>query len=69
VSSPSALHSAAVTAALSSSLDAVLYDVAPTDARTFIALPVLLLIVAMEAAYLPARATASADPLAALKDN
>jgi hypothetical protein len=48
-------------------LGSLLFQVAPTDVTTFVAVAVLLSAVAMLASYLPARRAASVDPLIALK--
>ena len=49
------------------SLQAVLYDVSATDARIFLAAPIVVGLVALVASYLPARRAASIDPIAALR--
>jgi putative ABC transport system permease protein len=48
-------------------LQALLYGVSTTDPTTFIAVPILLLVVAVAAAYVPARRAASVSPMAALR--
>ena len=48
-------------------LRAFLYDVAPTDPATFIAVSILLIGVAFAASYLPARRAARVDPMDALR--
>jgi predicted permease len=48
-------------------LGSVLYGVSPTDLPTFIAIPLLLGIVASLACYVPARRAASIDPMVALR--
>ncbi len=45
----------------------LLYGISATDPLTFIAVPTLLLIVAVLAVLLPARRAAKTDPLAALR--
>jgi ABC-type antimicrobial peptide transport system permease subunit len=47
-------------------LEAQLVGVAPLDPLTFVAVPVLLLLVAAVAAYLPARRAAAVNPVVAL---
>jgi predicted permease len=58
------LGSIAATRLLSSQL----YGVKPTDPGTFVLVAVLLAIVAVSAAYLPASRAASVDPIAVLRD-
>lgn len=49
-------------------LAGVLYGVPPLDPETFVAVPVVLLAVALAACVIPARRAASVDPVAALKN-
>ncbi len=53
--------------ALTRVLTTLLYGVKPTDPLTFIAVPVLLIAVAILACWLPARQAANVDPLTALR--
>jgi ABC-type antimicrobial peptide transport system permease subunit len=48
-------------------LSALLYGVAPTDPVTLVAVPLVLLGVALVASYLPARRAARTDPVMALR--
>ena len=52
---------------VSRSLSSLLVDVAPFDVATLAAVSALLLVVAVGAAYVPARRAARVDPLAALR--
>ena len=52
---------------LSRLLTTLLFGVAPLDPVTFLAVPLLVLLVAMAACYLPARRAATVDPMRALR--
>jgi ABC-type lipoprotein release transport system permease subunit len=45
----------------------MLYGVSPLDPTVFVAMPAILVIVALLATYLPARRAARADPMEALR--
>jgi predicted permease len=49
-------------------LGALLYEVSPTDPVTFAAVPLVLLLVALAACYLPARRATRIHPVAALRE-
>ena len=53
--------------ALTRVLTTLLYEVKPTDPLTFLAVPVLLIVVAILACWAPARHAAEVDPLTALR--
>jgi putative ABC transport system permease protein len=53
--------------ALTRVLTTLLYEVKPTDPLTFLAVPVLLVVVAISACWLPARQAAGVDPITALR--
>jgi putative ABC transport system permease protein len=53
--------------ALTRVLTTLLYEVKPTDPLTFLAVPVLLIVVAILACWLPARYAAKVDPITALR--
>ena len=48
-------------------LASFLYGVSPLDAATFVAIPMVLALVAFLASYLPARRAAKVDPMIALR--
>ena len=54
-------------AGLTRFLSGLLYEVEPLDLPTFAGMSALLLLVALVAAYLPARRAASVSPLEAMK--
>jgi macrolide transport system ATP-binding/permease protein len=56
-----------VAAAVTRLLASFLYGVSPLDAATFVAIPLLLALVAFLASYLPARRAAKVDPMIALR--
>jgi putative ABC transport system permease protein len=53
--------------ALTRVLPTLLYEVEPADPLTFLAVPVLLIAVAILACWLPARQAAQVDPITALR--
>jgi putative ABC transport system permease protein len=53
--------------ALTRFLSSLLFNIDPTDATTFAAIPALLLVVALLASYLPARRAAAVDPAVSLR--
>jgi putative ABC transport system permease protein len=48
-------------------LGSLLYQVRPTDPVTFLGVPILFILVALLASYIPARRAARVDPMAALR--
>jgi putative ABC transport system permease protein len=59
---------AAAALALTRLLDALLYEVSPTDPLTYVAVALLLTAVAALAAWMPARRATRIDPLAVLRE-
>jgi putative ABC transport system permease protein len=53
--------------ALTRVLASLLYDTSPTDVVTFVGMPLLLLLAALLASYLPARRATKIDPMIALR--
>jgi putative ABC transport system permease protein len=53
--------------ALSRLMTNLLFEVKPTDARTFVVVPALLLLAALMAAYVPARRATRVEPVRALR--
>ncbi len=53
--------------ALTRLMEAILFDVSPTDPATYVGVTVFLLVIGLLAAYLPARHAAGVDPMEALR--
>jgi putative ABC transport system permease protein len=54
-------------AALTGFLESMLYGLTPLDGRTFVIVPVVVVVVMLMASYLPARRATRIDPVAALR--
>jgi ABC-type antimicrobial peptide transport system permease subunit len=54
-------------AALTGYLESMLYGLAPLDTRTFVVVPVAVVVVMLVASYLPARRATRIDPVVALR--
>jgi ABC-type lipoprotein release transport system permease subunit len=59
----------AVTLALTRLLGRFLFQIQPTDPRTFAATTALLVVVALLAAYVPAKRASELDPLSVLRSD
>jgi putative ABC transport system permease protein len=57
----------AVAFGLTHLMESMLFGVEPNDPMTFVAIPIILALVALAASYIPARRASRADPLAALR--
>jgi len=55
--------------ALSRALRSFLFEVSALDPVTYCAVPLLMLVVALLAAWIPARRAAAVDPMVALRGN
>jgi ABC-type antimicrobial peptide transport system permease subunit len=54
-------------AAVTRYLSALLFDVTPLDAATFVGASILFIVIAATASYVPARRATEIDPLAVLR--
>jgi ABC-type antimicrobial peptide transport system permease subunit len=57
----------AIAFSLTRLMGALLFEVAPTDATTFAAVPILFIVVALIACYIPARRATKVDPVVSLR--
>ncbi len=54
--------------ALTRYMETLLFDVKPTDPAVYTGVPIVMLVVAAAASYLPSRRAATVDPVVALRD-
>jgi ABC-type lipoprotein release transport system permease subunit len=50
-------------------ISTLLYGVRPIDPVVFLAVPLILMVLALLASYIPARRAASVDPIVALRES
>jgi putative ABC transport system permease protein len=67
VSAVAALVGVVVARAASRLMSGLLFEVSPADPRTYAVVTVVLMVVALVAAYVPARRAAGVDPMLALR--
>jgi putative ABC transport system permease protein len=67
VSAVAALVGVVVARAASRLMSGLLFEVTPADPRTYAVVTVVLMVVALVAAYVPARRAAGVDPMLALR--